>query len=302
MGTGGWAYFQVPGLASLRAYSKVYDFVEVNSTYYEYPDLRAVRDWRSRVPRKFEFSVRCRNQIVQALRSPEGRRLARIMERMEDICTILDANILTILIPEKSGVREKALSAGLEKAISTFHTGNTRIAVELRGAKSKKVLRTMQDNEAIHCVDLSREDPAYESTMLYTRLFGKGESNIYQFDDEELKDISKAASRPKFEKSILAFHGVRMYGDSARLKKFLKTGKFPQITGQTGLESLGEVLREDATFPASKSELVAKQSWKLFDLTAEKRIRAGEILRRLPEGTYNDSREVLVSLQHLSSH
>jgi len=300
LGAGGWAYFKVPGSDSLRTYSQVYDFVEVNSTYYEYPELRAVRSWRSRVPRKFEFSVRCHNEIVQALRAPHGQALSRIMERMEEICKILNANILTILIPEKSEAHEKALAAGLEQAISTFNGADTRIAVEIRGAKSKKLLRTMQDNDAVHCVDLSREHPAYESTILYTRLFGKGEHNVYQFDDGELKDIARAASKPKFEKSILAFHGVRMYGDTARLKKFLVTGRFPQITGQTGLESLGEVLREDTAFPASKSELVAKQGWKLFDLTAKKRIRAGAYLRRLPEGRYNSPHDVIISLRRLS--
>jgi hypothetical protein len=32
IGAGGWAYFQVPGVNSLAAYSKVFNFVEVNST------------------------------------------------------------------------------------------------------------------------------------------------------------------------------------------------------------------------------------------------------------------------------
>jgi uncharacterized protein YecE (DUF72 family) len=38
IGTGGWVYFQVPGKPSLKAYSEVFNFVEVNYTFYEYPD------------------------------------------------------------------------------------------------------------------------------------------------------------------------------------------------------------------------------------------------------------------------
>jgi uncharacterized protein YecE (DUF72 family) len=44
VGTGGWAYFQVPGKPSLKAYSEVFNFVEVNSTFYEYPSQRTVEE------------------------------------------------------------------------------------------------------------------------------------------------------------------------------------------------------------------------------------------------------------------
>ena len=46
IGAGGWAYFQVPGMDSLAAYSKAFDFVEVNSTFYTNPSIEMVRSWR----------------------------------------------------------------------------------------------------------------------------------------------------------------------------------------------------------------------------------------------------------------
>ena len=39
VGTGGWAYFTVPNKQSLKAYSEIFNFVEVNYTFYEYPQL-----------------------------------------------------------------------------------------------------------------------------------------------------------------------------------------------------------------------------------------------------------------------
>jgi len=297
VGAGGWAYFRVQGRESLRAYSSTFDFVELNSTYYEYPDLRKATGWRSRVPSKFEFSVRCNKEIVQALRQAKPTQLDETMGRMGEVCRILDANILTVLVPKESGISEKKLASGLEHITSTFKAGNTRIAVELRGGASKEALRAMEENDAIHCVDISSEQPAYESGILYSRIFGKGQDNIYQFDDEEIQDIAAKASAPKFEKSILAFHGVRMFGDAARLKSFLQTGKFMQVTGQTGLDSLGEILKEDTTFPVSKPELVARQGWKLFDLTLEKRVRAESYLSRLPAKTFDSHQDLMSSLQ-----
>jgi uncharacterized protein YecE (DUF72 family) len=77
----------------------------------------------------------------------------------------------------------------------------------------------MQDHDIIHCTDLSRgETPAYESDVLYTRLFGPREHDVYQPTDKELVFIDKKASESKSQKVIMSFHFVRMYKDAARLK------------------------------------------------------------------------------------
>ncbi len=48
IGAGGWAYFRIPGMDSLAAYAKAFDFVEVNSTFYTTPSIQMVRSWRRR--------------------------------------------------------------------------------------------------------------------------------------------------------------------------------------------------------------------------------------------------------------
>ena len=297
VGTGGWAYFQVPDQDSLRAYASIFNFVEVNSTYYEYPDLRMVSRWRSRVPKGFEFAVRSHQDLVKAIRTGQELMLNRVLEKMTDICGRLDANIVSILLPDKLGLTSKNLSKGLASIASRVRANDLQVAVEVRGRVEKEVLETMAQNNILHSVDLSKEEPAYDSRILYSRLFGKGSSNVYQFDDEEIKAIADRAGFPKFEKSILAFHGVRMYGDAARLKAFLQTGKFLKVTGQTGLDSLGEVLKEDSRFPASRDDLVGSQGWKLFDLTIDKRIRLANILAKAPDRTYRSHSELLSTLE-----
>ncbi len=219
---------------------------------------------------------------------------------MEKICRQLRASVLTILIP-KELVGHEELSSKLSAFLSTVSLGRTSIAVEFRGGEpTDDTLKTLQDQDAVHSVDISRQYPKVESSIVYSRLFGKGKQNMYEFDDNELQDIVAKASGPKFEKSILAFHGVRMYRDAARLKTFLNSGKFPSLTGQVGLESLSEVLSEDTRFPTSKSRLVDEQGWKLFDVTAEERVRARVFLERLPEKTYTTINEVLSSLGEMS--
>jgi hypothetical protein len=188
--------------------------------------------------------------------------------------------------------------------IASANLGKLRVALEIRGAQLFKLpsdlVKTMQDFNVIHSVDLSKgETPAYESDTLYTRLFGKGRHNVYQPTDRELVEIDNKASSGKSEKVAMSFHFVRMYKDAARLKVYKQTGKFPMVTRSTGVSSLEEVLSEDAKFPAKKQELIQSQGWKLFDLTKTERSRAGKFLQGLPEETYTDIGEVTERLKQL---
>jgi hypothetical protein len=88
-----------------------------------------------------------------------------------------------------------------------------------------------------------------------------------------------------------------MYKDAARLKTYRQTGKFPMVTKSTGLGSLEEVLREDACFPTSKQDLVHDQGWKLVDLAPDERVRASEVLERLPERNYESLDNVIQILK-----
>jgi uncharacterized protein YecE (DUF72 family) len=297
IGAGGWDYFSVPDGDRLKAYSSTYDFVEVNSTYYQLPSQTAVASWRKRVPPAFEFSVRCQRDLAELHRLELNPKTKRIIESMEKICRHLVANVLTVLIPREL-VGHKELSPRLNAFLSTINLGSTRIAIEFRGGEpTKDTLKILQDHDTAQSVDISTQDPKIESSILYSRLFGNGRENIYEFDDNELQGIAAKASSPKFEKSILAFHGVRMYRDAARLKTFLKSGKFPSLTGKVSLESLGDVLNEDAIFPTSKSRLLKDQGWKLYDVTTEERARVGKLLEKLPEKTYANIDEVLAPLK-----
>jgi hypothetical protein len=222
------------------------------------------------------------------------------MDSIEKICRRLRASVLTILIP-KGLLGDKELVPKLNAFLSTIRLSRTHIAFEFRGgAPTEDTLKTLHDHDALHSIDISKQDPKVESSILYSRLFGKGKENVYEFDDDELHEIAAKASGPKFEKSILAFHGIRMYRDAARLKTFLNSGKFPSLTDHVRLESLGEVLKEDAGFPTTKSRLVREQGWKLYDKTEEERVRMGEVLEKLPEGVYGTLDDVLASLKGTS--
>jgi uncharacterized protein YecE (DUF72 family) len=304
IGTGGWAYFQVPGVNSLAAYSKVFNFVEVNSTFYQIPPLSEVEKWRRIVAPDFQFSVRAHRSIVQTYKFRPVQQAIEILERMRQICRVLKADVLHLqTLPSLK--LNRPLADDIRQLLSSLDLGKLRMAFEVRETSRQELppelLKIMQDKNMIHCVDLSKgEEPAYESDVLYTRLFGKGQQNIYQPTDGELVEIDRRASSSKSQKVAMSFHFVRMYKDAARLKMYKQTGKFPMITRSTGISSLEEVLKEDAEFPATKQQLIRKQGWKLFDMTETARVHVEEALQKLPEGTYNSITQVIDKLGHFT--
>jgi len=154
----------------------------------------------------------------------------------------------------------------------------------------------MQDFNVIHCVDLSRETPATDADTVYTRVFGKGEHNIYQFTDGELLEINRKIMDESRDTAVVSFHNVRMYKDAARYKIYKQRKKFPPVTRDTGQLALKEVLTEDTDFPATKQKLITTQGWKVIDLPGDQRVHAHTLLKRLPDKCFKNIEEVMLKL------
>jgi uncharacterized protein YecE (DUF72 family) len=299
IGTGGWAYFQILNMNPLAAYSRAFNFVEVNTTFYEIPKLKEVEKWRKLVPDDFQFSVRAHRSITHKHKLVPNPETLETFEKMKQICGILKADILHFQTPPTLKITSETV-ANLRQLIGSVNIGKLRLALEMRSAKQPppELIRFMQDDGIVHCVDLSKgEKPAYDADLLYTRLFGKGKHNIYQPTDKEFAEIDNRILSSKATKASVSIHFMKMYKDAARLKVYKRTGKFPPITKSTGLTSLEEVLSEDAKFPSTKEELIENQGWKLFDQTKEKRIHTADMLQMLPERMYKSTDDVISMLK-----
>lgn len=298
IGTGGWAYFNVPNKPSLKAYSEVFNFVEVNHTFYDYPDVRLVERWRRTVPEDFNFAVRCHQDLTHRIGLKPVDAAYEVLGKMMTYCKILNAPFLVFETPA-TYTMDKAVPEA-KAFFSSTNLSGVRPVWETRAPITPQAINLMQDLNIVHSVDLSKEKPAYTSDVMYSRLFGKGQKNLYQFTDEELIDIDQKvleglASGTKV--AALSYHGVRMNTDAARFTHYKKTGKFFPVTPFTGTNSAKAVLAEDAKFPSSKQSLIEQQGWKVIDLTAEKRVHLSELLTQIPEETYNSLEEVVHALE-----
>jgi uncharacterized protein YecE (DUF72 family) len=296
VGTGGWAYFQVRNKPPLEAYSEVFNFVEVNSTFYEYPRQRLVESWRRTVPSGFMFSVRCHQDLTHRIGLKPSNEAFEVFYKMKAYCDILEAPYLVLETAARQAFDEKAVKAARD-LFSSVSFGGLRLVWEYRAPFTTQIGSLMQDFRIIQSVDLSLEKPTVHSDVTYSRLFGKGKHNIYQFDDSELLEIERKAEEIHAKQVILAYHGMRMNTYAIRSQTHLQTGHFLPVTNAVGVDSAKAVLAEDAQFPASKAELIADQGWKVIDLVADRRVHLSTVLKGLPEKTYRSLGEVASALK-----
>ena len=296
IGTGGWAYFKVPNKPSLKVYSENFNFVEVNYTFRKYPSMRMVERWKRTVPNDFTFTVRCHQDLTHRSGLKPIEEAYEVFARMIGVCRSLDAPFLHLLTPASYVLNDEKIKQAKD-FFSTVNMKGVCLAWEVRSPITAKLVCLMRDFEIVHSVDLSRGEPAYESNAIYTRLFGKGKHNIYQFTDEELTEIDQKILKAEARVVIVTFHGIRMSTDASRFKRYKETGEFAPVTDYIGVNSARAVLKEDAEFPSTKTELVKHQGWKVIDLTADRRVHLSKLLHKLPEKTYNGVEEVIKELK-----
>jgi len=296
IGTGGWAYFKVPNKPSLKAYSEVFNFVEVNYTFYEYPDTRMVERWRRTVPENFTFAVRCHQDLTHRIGLKPVSEAYHVLNQMTTYCRILEAPFLVLETPQSYVISHERIG-DVKDLFSSISLKGVHLVWEIRSSVTAELVETMQDLAIVHCVDLSREEPSFQSDVVYTRLFGKGKHNIYQFDDEELKEIDQKILKCEAVVAAVSYHSIKMATDAIRMMQYKKTGEFLPVTAFTGADSARATLSEDARFPSTKTDLVDHQGWKVIDLTSGKRVHLSELLSEIPEKTYNSVDEVIQALK-----
>lgn len=293
VGAGGWGYFS----GGLEAYARGFRFVEVNASFYRPVPEAFARRWRARVPPDFVFGLKANRAVSHSDRLHASAGARRAFAHDLRTARILRAPFVILETPPGLPIGSDEV-AGLRNLVAMADPG-TRIGLEARahprGSLPAALQRTLEDLRILDVVDLSQTRPRTADDVVYTRLFGPGHHNVYQFDDEELRQIDGSARDSV--RTAFAFHGVRMYQDAARFLTFKRTGTFPAATDSRGLASLEEVLRPDTRFPTSKDDLVRAQGWKLFDVDDRTRGRAGALLEKLPSRVYRDLADVLSELK-----
>jgi len=292
VGAGGWGYFS----GGLAAYAQAFRFVEVNATFYRQIADSTARRWRARVATDFVFSVKAYRDVSHADRLRASAQARAAFAQSLRTARLLRAPYVILETP--ASLRFDSDQVKGLRDLAAMAPRGTRVGLEARAYAGRDLpatlRRVMREVGILDVVDLSQSRPRVADDTQYTRLFGPGPHNVYEFDDEELREIDRRgrdAVRVAF-----TFHGVRMYSDAARFLTFKRTGLFPQATPSRGLSSLEAVLTPDARFPSSKDDLVRQHGWKVIDLDNTTRAHAVRLLSTLPRQTFRNVGEVVRAL------
>jgi uncharacterized protein YecE (DUF72 family) len=173
------------------------------------------------VPINFTFAVKCHQDLTHRIGLRPVEEACEVFAKMKTYCRILNAPFLVLETP-KSYTMDLALPDA-KAFFSSINSKGIRLVWEIRAPITPKAVNMMQDFNIVHSLDLSKEKPAYASDVVYSRLFGKGQMNLYQFTDEELVDVNKKVLEglASGAKTVaLSYHGARMYSDAARFMNY----------------------------------------------------------------------------------
>lgn len=305
VGVGGWAYFPLKIGNKLEICSKLYDFVELNSTFYKLPLVSQAKKWRARVPNGFEFTVRASRELThEGLLRPSNKNL-KIFENQLKICNELDARILHFQFPpglEVTGELVKEWNEFFKSAnkLSKSRNEDLHFAFEVRNpsSSSSSALNLFyRESDIIPCTDATNSTSvsvSSDSKILYTRVFGPGEHTKWSFDTNELFTLSKNVASIPARKRYVTFHNITMYEDATRMENILETGKDTITKGPVGLESFQRILLLGRMkYPISKKTLLEEFRWRTFSSDPEMKKHMGEILDRLPDRQYMTFEEIM---------
>ncbi len=300
IGAGGWGYFRGPSARPLKEYARAFRFVEVNTTFYRHPSILAARRWRRTVPEDFRFSVKAHRDLTHVERMRATPRALAALTRDAAIARTLNADVLVLETPSDLTFGREEVAALRDFAAAT--SGRVRVALEARAYVGSplpaSVAATLREVGGIDVVDLSRGDvPRVESDILYTRLFGKGSHNLWEFSDAELREIEAAGRGEGGDRMVFTFHGVRMYKDAARFLSLERTGSIPPATRRVGVDAVQEVLAPDARFPVTREALIRDHGWKVVAAGGRGNVHADEFLRLLPREAFASMADVLRGLR-----
>ena len=210
MGCSGWSYSSWQGpfypkemenRAWLPYYSRIFNYVEIDSTFYSIPSESMVKNWERRTPENFRFTAKFPKIITHEKKFKNVQReLELFYQRMAPLKEKLIA--LLIQLPPSYKLKE-----GLEdfSSYNFFFEGEFRYAVEIRHSSwFTDLAYNFFKNNNIAMVwsqmDRLQTPPVVTSDFVYLRLIGDRRLEENQFDKiriDRVEEIRNWANKMK---------------------------------------------------------------------------------------------------------
>ncbi len=172
--------------AMLKEYTKIFDTVEVNNTFYQLPSIDKVKTWKESTPDNFLFIIKANRYIthMKNLLDPEEP-VNNLLERIK----ILGDKLGPILfqLPPQWGVNAERL-----ENFVNYLPKNYRYAFELRDESwyTKEIYDILEKNNLAFCIHDHCEAPSPEKVtadFVYARFHGPHGDYRSKYSKDELK-------------------------------------------------------------------------------------------------------------------
>jgi uncharacterized protein YecE (DUF72 family) len=230
-------------IVSQQRYFQLFKLIEIQSTFYQLPQLRTAERWRDSAPEGFEFTMKAWQLITHEPTSPTYRRLREKIEpakfarygRFRVTAEVLDAwhrtamfartlgtPVVVFQCPARFGPTRENV-ANMREFFSRIDREGLRFAWEPRGAWPEELVRPLcMELRLTHCVDPFKNKPQF-GDFQYFRLHGIT-GFAYQYSDTDLQQLKKwAENKP----THLLFNNNSMEEDALR---FLELGSIHRRT------------------------------------------------------------------------
>ncbi len=230
IGTCGWSRFPEKG-DRLINYAKVFDVVEINSTFYKLPMERTAERWRMKVDKikdDFIFIVKAPREITHIDRFKTGLSI-EMFNKTKKIMRTLRTNYVLFQTPKSFKPTEENIR-NVRNFFSSIDRENTAIFWEVRWEEEwkkevvEKLFSELNINQAI--------DPLRQTWSVgryaYFRLHGFGDRMMYsyKFRYEELRKLCNIVNdEVKRREVFLFFNNTYMYEDAMAFIDICKNWK-----------------------------------------------------------------------------
>ena len=232
---------------SLREYSKVFDTIEIQSTFYNLPKAKTIEKWKAQVPEDFVFSIKAFQGITHPFSSPTWKRFKGNVpgkpenlgflkpnnevfwawKETEKICEYLEVRFCLIQLPKRFGDSKE----NIENARNFFEKITPKklkfkIAIELRGWNLNNIKKLCAKYGLIDCCDPFVRDPFLgRRKIVYLRLHGSPPGKklySYKYSNKDFEMLREKLLSFRAREIYLYFNNIFMFEDTLRFKKYIE--------------------------------------------------------------------------------
>lgn len=221
-------------------YHRIFDCVEIDSSFYNLPRVETARRWREAAPAGFRFSMKAWQILTHAPGGPTYRRTRNVDAYLPwqgpfgDGDRILEAWRATLLVAEALGAflvlfqcpasftPTRDHIGRLERFFARIPRGGVRLGWEPRGQwPAELVERLCRALDLVHVVDPFQREPVTTEPFRYFRLHGVS-GYRHRYTDAELRQLLQWCAGPT--PVFCFFNNVRMAEDAQRFRALIARG------------------------------------------------------------------------------